>query len=90
MIVPTTPAASPCRGVYAREFGVELPSGAASKAKVVLQLRIRPGSYGVGQETVGASGAIDPHVSNDSIEWYTKGDELGSVCITGVLVKLLS
>ena len=64
--------------------------GGLQQSKVVLQLRIRPESYGVGQETVGASSSIDPHVSNDSIEWYTKGDEKGSICITGVLFKLVS
>jgi hypothetical protein len=51
------------------------------------QVRVRPGSYGEGQETVGARGPIDATGSyaNTNIEWYTEED--CAVVLTGLLVK---
>ena len=56
------------------------------KAKVLLQVRIEPGSYNVGPETVRATSQIDPLFSNNELEWSTKSR--GVVIIYGVLVKL--
>ena len=55
-------------------------------AQVVLQVRIEPGSYKVGHETVGATSQIDPLFSNNELDWST--DRRGVVIISGVLVKL--
>jgi hypothetical protein len=53
----------------------------------MFQVRVRPGSYTEGPETVAARGPIDTTKSygNDVIEWYT--EELGAVVLTGLLVK---
>jgi hypothetical protein len=55
--------------------------------QVMYQVRVRPGSYGEGQETVGARGPIDATGSyaNTNIEWYTEED--CAVVLTGLLVK---
>jgi len=74
---------------YAKVTRFVAESGCAYKAKVAFQLRLRPGTYAVGQQTVGAEGAIDPYISNDSIEWYTKGTEHASHVLTGLMVKLM-
>lgn len=58
------------------------------EAQVAFQVRLRPGTYRIGQQTVGADKQIDPAFSNSSIEYYTKGDEHGSHVLTGLLVKL--
>jgi hypothetical protein len=44
-----------------------------SSFEVVFQLRQMPGSYSIGQHTLGASvaGQIDPLFSNDELEYYT-------------------
>jgi hypothetical protein len=52
-------------------------------------VRQRPGSYSIGQETIGATASkrtIDPYFSNDELECYTK--EGVSIVITGLLVKV--
>lgn len=56
------------------------------KAKVLLQVRIEPESYTVGPQTVGATSQIDPHFTNDELEWST--DRRKVTVIYGVLVKL--
>ena len=56
------------------------------EAKVVLQVRIRPDSYRVGPQTIGAAAEIDPKFSNQEIEWFTK--ERGSIKIYGLLVRM--
>lgn len=56
--------------------------------RMALQVRVRPGCYKVGQETVFAGArAIDPTGTypNSQVEWYTK--ETAGVLITGLLVK---
>lgn len=60
------------------------------EAQVAFQMRIRPGSYKIGQETIGATKQIDPHIPNSSLEWYTDCAEKGSVQFTGLLVKLMA
>ena len=51
----------------------------------VLQLRIQPNTYKIGQQTIGASSKIDPLFPNESIEWYT--DQLHTHFFTGILVQ---
>eukprot|EP01084_Bolivina_argentea_P231362 390202_1 len=56
------------------------------KVQYAFQARIRPGSYGIGQETVGAAQSIDSHFSNNSLEWYTK--ENVAIVLHGLLVRI--
>jgi neuralized-like protein 4 len=56
-------------------------------AQVALQVLIKPDSYKVGPETVGAKSQIDPRFSNDEMEWSTK--QRGSVIVYGLLVRVL-
>ncbi|XP_077984752.1 neuralized-like protein 4 [Glandiceps talaboti] len=56
------------------------------QARVVFQVRIKPDSYSVGPETIGAASEIDPNFSNQEIEWFTK--QRGSVIMSGLLVKV--
>ena len=58
----------------------------ALNAKVLLQLYINPDSYQVGPQTIAATSEIDPKLSNQEIEWFTK--ERGSIILYGLLVKL--
>ncbi|XP_078663714.1 uncharacterized protein LOC144906894 [Branchiostoma floridae x Branchiostoma belcheri] len=63
--------------------------GKVYKARVAFQLCIRPNSYTIGPETVGARSmgeTIDPLFSNDELEWSTK--ERGGTALYGLLVKL--
>ena len=53
--------------------------------RFVLQLRIQPDTYSIGQETIGASMDIDPHIPNKSIEWYTH--QLHTHFFTGILIR---
>ena len=62
--------------------------GTAWNAQVALKVRIRPGTYSIGQATTANVFKIDPHFHNDDLEWYTKGDEAGGHIITGLLVLL--
>ncbi|XP_078583433.1 neuralized-like protein 4 [Branchiostoma floridae x Branchiostoma japonicum] len=64
-------------------------NGKVYGARVAFQLCIRPDSYEVGPETVGARGegkTIDPLFSNNELEWSTK--ERGGTALYGLLVKL--
>ncbi|XP_070552622.1 neuralized-like protein 4 [Ptychodera flava] len=61
-------------------------SGQKYTASVALQVCIRPNSYKVGKDTVGASQPFDPRIDNQNIEWFTK--ERGSIILYGLLVKL--
>ena len=54
--------------------------------RVALQLCIRPDSYKVGPQTIGATAEIDPKINNQEIEWSTK--ERGSTVLYGLLVKM--
>ena len=57
--------------------------------QVAFQVRIKPGSYKIGTETVGAaarSWTIDPHFPNDKLEWSTK--RRGVIIPVGILIKV--
>jgi len=47
---------------------------------------VKPGSYKVGPQSIGANEPIDPHISNNEIEWSTK--ERGSVLLHSLLLKV--
>eukprot|EP01083_Nonionella_stella_P061227 159596_1 len=73
---------------YAKPFNVD--SGRGLRAKCVFQLRIRPGSYSIGQETIGATEKdiiVDTRFSNSELEWYTK-ENIG-ICVYGLCIKLI-
>ena len=55
------------------------------KCKFAFQIRQRPNSYNIGQQTIGANYIIDNHFSNNQIEWYTK-ENIGIV-VYGLLLK---
>ncbi|XP_070567161.1 neuralized-like protein 4 [Ptychodera flava] len=71
---------------YARPQRVRLHDGQQYKAKVAFQVWIRPGSYHVGRETVGAQGRIDSKFSNSEVEWSTQ--ERTAIIPYGLLIKL--
>ena len=71
---------------YAKPFDLAVNGGKPSRAKVAFQLRQRPGSYNIGQETVGAKKEIDPMISNNELEYYTK--ENIAIVVYGLLVKV--
>lgn len=75
-------------GTYARTTDYRSPDGTNYRVQVALQVRVRPGTYRKGQQTVGAQRAIDPNFDNNEIEWYFDGQEHGSHQLTGLLVKL--
>ena len=59
------------------------------QVQLAFQLRQRPGSYSIGQETIlkdGDDRRIDPLISNDELEYYTR--ERGGHIIHGLLVKI--
>ncbi|KAL3868572.1 hypothetical protein ACJMK2_041373 [Sinanodonta woodiana] len=53
--------------------------------QVALQVRIKPGSYVIGRETIGEWN-IDPHVRDEKIEWSTK--DRNATMTTGLLVRM--
>ncbi|CAF1317998.1 unnamed protein product [Adineta ricciae] len=74
---------------YAQQFIVNHPhrSGVRIGMRFVFQCRQRPGSYKIGQETVGARDLkLDPHFDNKELEWYTK--ENAGVVLCGLCVQL--
>ncbi|KAL3868573.1 hypothetical protein ACJMK2_041374 [Sinanodonta woodiana] len=52
---------------------------------VALQVRIKPGSYDIGRETIGEWN-IDPHVRDEEMEWSTK--DRNAIMTTGLLVRM--
>lgn len=56
------------------------------KAKVALQVLIKPDSYDVGEQTMGLATDIDPKFSNQEIEWST--NQRGSTILFGLMLKL--
>ena len=51
-----------------------------------LTIRLQPGTYAIGQETVSAGSTnIDQHVPNSSVEWYT--ESANSHFFTGVIIR---
>lgn len=76
-------------GAYASTFNVAHPTetGVRLGLRFVFQCRQRPGSYGVGQETVAAGSLVlDPLFSNNELEWYSK--ESPGIVLTGLLVRI--
>eukprot|EP00698_Gefionella_okellyi_P012571 TRINITY_DN3396_c0_g2_i1.p1 TRINITY_DN3396_c0_g2~~TRINITY_DN3396_c0_g2_i1.p1 ORF type:complete len:429 (-),score=54.56 TRINITY_DN3396_c0_g2_i1:96-1382(-) len=74
-------------GYYAKTHTMTIGDPPRAVAvQVALQVRIRPGAYAVGPETIGAKIRIDPYIPNQRIEWYT--EERGGHDLTGVLVKI--
>jgi hypothetical protein len=76
---------------YAPLFIVDHPDkpGKQVGMRFLFQCRQRPGSYSIGQETVGASSlckVLDMHFKNTELEWYTK--ESHAVLLTGLLVQV--
>ena len=56
--------------------------------QVAFQLRQEPGSYGIGQETVGATRrgeVLDPLIGNEQLEYYTQ--QRVGILLHGQLVK---
>ena len=57
--------------------------------KTAFQVRIKPGDYDVGPETVGArkkGETIDEHISNNELEWMTQ--TRGVIILYGVLLRM--
>ncbi len=69
-------SSDPC---YAKPYDDEF-----GQWQFMFQLRQRPGSYGIGQETMGGQ-IVDPLVPRTRIEWYTAEDV--AIVITGLLVR---
>ena len=68
---------------------IDPDSGKSYNAKVAFQVLIRPRSYQVGMETVGATQqgtTIDPLIPNNEIEWATR--EKVATILYGLLVEL--
>ena len=55
--------------------------------RVAFQLRQRPGSYSIGQQTVGATAPIDECISNSQLEYYTRNR--GVHKLTRLLVRVM-
>eukprot|EP01084_Bolivina_argentea_P227173 383706_1 len=78
-------------GAYAKKFYCSHPQDRKKTISVqfAFQLRIRSGSYVIGQETVGAARngiVLDKNFSNNELEWYTK-ENIGIV-LYGLLLKI--
>jgi hypothetical protein len=76
---------------YAKPHKVDHPtrSGSQVTMKFAFQARQRPGSYLIGQETVGASRqgvVIDPYFRNNELEFYTL--ENAGILLHGLLVNI--
>jgi len=77
-----------CLPHYSKAEPFTAPSGLRYAVRMSLQVRLRPGTYSIGHQTVGVTNPIDPYISNDSIEYYTPGDEHGSHVLTRLLVGM--
>ncbi|XP_023215732.1 neuralized-like protein 4 isoform X1 [Centruroides sculpturatus] len=55
-------------------------------AKAAFQVYVRPGSYTVGPQRLGAREPIDTHFSNGDLEWRTK--ECGATILHSLLIRL--
>eukprot|EP01083_Nonionella_stella_P210769 762722_1 len=76
---------------YAKKFYISHPEdkNRTITAQCAFQLRIRPGAYGIGQETVGAARqgkTLDANFSNNELGWYTK-ENIGIV-LQGLLFRI--
>eukprot|EP00042_Codosiga_hollandica_P041735 m.375293 g.375293 ORF g.375293 m.375293 type:complete len:681 (-) comp56177_c0_seq13:29-2071(-) len=77
---------------YAHRMVVDDPDNPGQQLflRFMFQVRQRPGSYGIGQETVGAERQgkqLDERFKNSELEFYT--EENVSLCLTGGLLTLL-
>ena len=54
--------------------------------RIAFQVNVKPGSYKIGPQSIGANEQIDPRFSNNEIEWSTK--ERGSVLLHSLLIKV--
>ena len=71
-----------CCEYYARPYRFK-----GRRVQVVLQCRIRPGSFKKHRETIGASRTIDENFTNNSIEWVTTDRE--AVVPYGLLIGVM-
>ncbi|XP_070552398.1 uncharacterized protein [Ptychodera flava] len=55
-------------------------------SKVAFQVWIKPESYNIGPQTIGAKYEIDPRFNNQELEWFTK--RRGCIVVSGLLVNL--
>lgn len=55
-------------------------------ARVVFQVCVKPGSYNIGPQTVGANEQFDPKFSNTEVQWSTK--EKGATILRALLIKV--
>lgn len=55
-------------------------------ARVAFQVRIRPGCYTAGPQSIGANHTIDPYIENSRIEWTTK--ETASIVLCALLISV--
>uniref|UniRef100_T1IVE5 NHR domain-containing protein n=1 Tax=Strigamia maritima TaxID=126957 RepID=T1IVE5_STRMM len=53
---------------------------------VAFQILVRPGSYKIGPQRIGAREPIDSHFSNSDVEWFTK--EKGATVLNALLIKI--
>lgn len=71
------------------QYAPAFRTGDGLSVQAVFQLRQRPGSYGIGQETVGAgAGRLDPLIGNEQLEYYTR--EGAGIFLHGLLLRVLS
>ena len=57
--------------------------------RVAFQVRVRPGCYGTGPQTIDARTSVKPidsHIGNNEIEWFTQ--ERPGVFMTALLIKI--
>ena len=59
---------------------------APQQIRTAFQVRIQPGTYDVGPQTVGASKPIDPEFRNEELEWSTKRRAV--TVLVGLLIKI--
>ena len=77
--------------IYAKSFYCDHPENSRKRLKVrfAFQLRIKPGSYGIGPETIGATrkgNILDANFRNEELEWYTKQNM--SIVLYGLLLNV--
>ena len=56
------------------------------QARIAFQVHMKPGSYKIGPQSIGANEQIDPKFSNSELEWSTK--ERGATILSALLIKL--
>ena len=56
------------------------------QARIAFQVHVKPGSYKIGPQSIGANEQIDPKFSNNELEWSTK--ERGATIISALLIKV--